>query len=175
VTRLHVTCLNKKRSIQVACDISLKFQWLLLVCEVKVEVPTNTWKYNLFLSSHTLYHISSHLNVQAVRFHSSNSRISRIAGIVFVWRMVRMWLAVAVVLLFVGGFVEGKPHRILVDTDVDTDDFFALLYLLKLNTSQFKLEVYPSIKSMQHFLFLLLIFFFLHHSFWRSFICYFLT
>ncbi|GAU20045.1 hypothetical protein TSUD_381370, partial [Trifolium subterraneum] len=36
--------------------------------------------------------------------------------------------------------VEGKPSRILLDTDVDTDDFFALLYLLKLNRSEFKLE-----------------------------------
>ncbi|XP_061367961.1 nucleoside hydrolase 3-like [Gastrolobium bilobum] len=36
--------------------------------------------------------------------------------------------------------VEGRPHRILVDTDVDTDDFFALLYLLKLNRSEFELE-----------------------------------
>ncbi|CAK7332913.1 unnamed protein product [Dovyalis caffra] len=36
--------------------------------------------------------------------------------------------------------VEGKPHRILLDTDVDTDDFFALLYLLKLNRSEFELE-----------------------------------
>ena len=40
-----------------------------------------------------------------------------------------------------GVTVEGKPHRILLDTDVDTDDFFALLYLLKLNRSQFELEV----------------------------------
>ncbi|XP_010558509.1 PREDICTED: uncharacterized protein LOC104827126 isoform X2 [Tarenaya hassleriana] len=32
------------------------------------------------------------------------------------------------------------PHRILLDTDVDTDDFFALLYLLKLNRSEFSLE-----------------------------------
>jgi len=55
--------------------------------------------------------------------------------------MVRMLVAVAVVLLIVGGCVEGKPHRILVDTDVGTDDLFALLYLIKLNTSQFKLEV----------------------------------
>jgi len=52
-----------------------------------------------------------------------------------------MLVAVAVVLLIVGGCVEGKPHRILVDTDVGTDDLFALLYLIKLNTSQFKLEV----------------------------------
>ncbi|PNX79020.1 pyrimidine-specific ribonucleoside hydrolase rihA, partial [Trifolium pratense] len=36
--------------------------------------------------------------------------------------------------------VDGKPRRILLDTDVDTDDFFALLYLLKLNRSEFKLE-----------------------------------
>ncbi|WJX90534.1 Nucleoside hydrolase 3 [Trifolium repens] len=35
---------------------------------------------------------------------------------------------------------EGNPHRIVVDTDVDTDDLFALLYLLKHNTSKFQLE-----------------------------------
>ncbi|KAK7856396.1 hypothetical protein CFP56_023734 [Quercus suber] len=32
------------------------------------------------------------------------------------------------------------PHRILLDTDVDTDDFLALLYLLKQNRSEFKVE-----------------------------------
>lgn len=37
--------------------------------------------------------------------------------------------------------VEGKPRRILLDTDVDTDDLFALLYLLKLNRLEFQLEV----------------------------------
>ncbi|TYI66937.1 hypothetical protein E1A91_D09G262100v1 [Gossypium mustelinum] len=36
--------------------------------------------------------------------------------------------------------VEAEPHRILLDTDADTDDFFALLYLLKLNRSEFRLE-----------------------------------
>ncbi|XP_027119895.1 nucleoside hydrolase 3-like [Coffea arabica] len=35
---------------------------------------------------------------------------------------------------------EGQPHRILLDTDVDTDDLFALLYLLKLNRSEFDLQ-----------------------------------
>ncbi|KAH7573651.1 hypothetical protein ACOSP7_007444 [Xanthoceras sorbifolium] len=55
------------------------------------------------------------------------------------------WVAV---ILFIGVLVleadlytvEGRPHRILLDTDVDTDDFFALLYLLKLNRSEFELE-----------------------------------
>ncbi|XP_004486297.1 nucleoside hydrolase 3-like [Cicer arietinum] len=53
---------------------------------------------------------------------------------------------VAFVLIISGIFgvglhsVEGKPQRILLDTDVDTDDFFALLYLLKLNRSEFQLE-----------------------------------
>ncbi|XP_031252044.1 uncharacterized protein LOC116109948 isoform X1 [Pistacia vera] len=56
------------------------------------------------------------------------------------------WLAIT---LIIGIFVvlgddfytvEGKPYRILMDTDVDTDDFFGLLYLLKLNRSEFKLE-----------------------------------
>ncbi|KAK7245735.1 hypothetical protein RIF29_40584 [Crotalaria pallida] len=36
--------------------------------------------------------------------------------------------------------VDGRPRRILLDTDADTDDFFALLYLLKLNRSEFQLE-----------------------------------
>ncbi|KAL9410422.1 hypothetical protein AB3S75_044227 [Citrus x aurantiifolia] len=37
--------------------------------------------------------------------------------------------------------VEGsRPYRILLDTDMDTDDFFALSFLLKLNRSEFHLE-----------------------------------
>ncbi|XP_075656193.1 nucleoside hydrolase 3-like [Castanea sativa] len=35
---------------------------------------------------------------------------------------------------------EGLPHRILLDTDVDTDDLLGLLYLLKLNRSEFNVE-----------------------------------
>ncbi|KZV36327.1 hypothetical protein F511_28769 [Dorcoceras hygrometricum] len=35
---------------------------------------------------------------------------------------------------------ERLPYRILLDTDVDTDDIFALLYLLKLNRSEFDLQ-----------------------------------
>ncbi|KAI4304119.1 hypothetical protein MLD38_039674 [Melastoma candidum] len=50
-----------------------------------------------------------------------------------------------VVLLAIGVLggveVDCVPHRILLDTDVDTDDFFALLYLLKLKRSEFELEV----------------------------------
>ncbi|KAI4304120.1 hypothetical protein MLD38_039674 [Melastoma candidum] len=49
-----------------------------------------------------------------------------------------------VVLLAIGVLggveVDCVPHRILLDTDVDTDDFFALLYLLKLKRSEFELE-----------------------------------
>jgi hypothetical protein len=33
------------------------------------------------------------------------------------------------------------PRRILVDTDMDTDELFAILYLLKLNRSEFDLKV----------------------------------
>ncbi|KAL2534577.1 inosine-uridine preferring nucleoside hydrolase family protein [Abeliophyllum distichum] len=36
--------------------------------------------------------------------------------------------------------VKGQPQRILLDTDMDTDDFFALLYLLKLNRSEIDLQ-----------------------------------
>ncbi|KAL6971381.1 hypothetical protein U1Q18_031058, partial [Sarracenia purpurea var. burkii] len=39
-----------------------------------------------------------------------------------------------------GGGGGGRRHRFLLDTDVDTDDFFALLYLLKLNRSEFDLQ-----------------------------------
>lgn len=62
----------------------------------------------------------------------------------------RFWLAVVLVISVTFGAalhnntVEGfsrTPRRILLDTDVDTDDFFALLYLLKLNRSEFQLEV----------------------------------
>lgn len=55
------------------------------------------------------------------------------------------WGVLVVLVVIIGGslqtVVEGRPHRILLDTDVDTDDFFALLYLLKLNRSEFQLEV----------------------------------
>ncbi|KAJ1395160.1 Ribonucleoside hydrolase-like [Sesbania bispinosa] len=55
----------------------------------------------------------------------------------------RNW--VALLLLIIGtalcsAVVECRPRRILVDTDVDTDDLFALLYLLKLNRSDFQFE-----------------------------------
>ncbi|KAJ6764116.1 INOSINE-URIDINE PREFERRING NUCLEOSIDE HYDROLASE FAMILY PROTEIN [Salix koriyanagi] len=61
--------------------------------------------------------------------------------------MLQRYLLAAVVLINALELVRanlytdgGKPHRILLDTDVDTDDFFALLYLLKLNRSEFELE-----------------------------------
>ncbi|XP_004296774.1 PREDICTED: uncharacterized protein LOC101313205 isoform X1 [Fragaria vesca subsp. vesca] len=54
------------------------------------------------------------------------------------------WGVLVVLVVVIGGnlqtVVEGSPRRILLDTDVDTDDFFALLYLLKLNRSEFQLE-----------------------------------
>ncbi|KAH9619613.1 hypothetical protein KSS87_004136 [Heliosperma pusillum] len=50
-----------------------------------------------------------------------------------------VWLCILIILS--GAIASTYPHRILVDTDVDTDDIFALLYLLKLNTSEFDLKV----------------------------------
>ncbi|CAN6337636.1 unnamed protein product [Urochloa humidicola] len=48
---------------------------------------------------------------------------------------------VAVFFVISGGAAEAAPpHRILVDTDMDTDDLFALLYLLKQNRSEFDLK-----------------------------------
>ncbi|CAM8979495.1 unnamed protein product [Rhodiola kirilowii] len=56
------------------------------------------------------------------------------------------WLTVLVVFLSVAEIsvvkwgADGYSRRLLVDTDVDTDDFFAILYLLKLNRSEFDLQ-----------------------------------
>ncbi|KAF5815533.1 putative ribonucleoside hydrolase [Helianthus annuus] len=36
---------------------------------------------------------------------------------------------------------RGLSYRAILDTDVDTDDLFALLYLLKSNRSEFNLQV----------------------------------
>ncbi|TMW86722.1 hypothetical protein EJD97_020960 [Solanum chilense] len=46
------------------------------------------------------------------------------------------------ILLFIPIFFNGMEslNRILLDTDVDTDDFFALLYILKLNRSEIDLK-----------------------------------
>ncbi|XP_019701763.1 nucleoside hydrolase 3-like isoform X2 [Elaeis guineensis] len=60
-------------------------------------------------------------------------------------RMVRRSLCMLVALLGVLGLmgsvvVDARPRRILLDTDVDTDDLFALLYLLKQNRSEFDLK-----------------------------------
>ncbi|XP_019437337.1 PREDICTED: uncharacterized protein LOC109343475 isoform X2 [Lupinus angustifolius] len=59
----------------------------------------------------------------------------------------RFWIALVLIIATSVGVClcssvdyDQKPHRILLDTDVDTDDLFALFYLLKLNTSQFQLE-----------------------------------
>ncbi|KAJ6725354.1 INOSINE-URIDINE PREFERRING NUCLEOSIDE HYDROLASE FAMILY PROTEIN [Salix purpurea] len=58
-----------------------------------------------------------------------------------------LWVLLAMVSIIglIAGFgylchAEGKPHRIVLDTDVDTDDLLALFYLLKLNRSEFELE-----------------------------------
>ncbi|KAJ6764117.1 INOSINE-URIDINE PREFERRING NUCLEOSIDE HYDROLASE FAMILY PROTEIN [Salix koriyanagi] len=58
-----------------------------------------------------------------------------------------LWVLLAMVNIIglIAGFdylchAEGKPHRIVLDTDVDTDDLLALFYLLKLNRSEFELE-----------------------------------
>lgn len=57
----------------------------------------------------------------------------------------KFWIIILVLVVVVFGAkvyaVPAKPRRILLDTDVDTDDFFALLYLLKLNRLEFELEV----------------------------------
>lgn len=74
----------------------------------------------------------------------------------FDW-LVQMLVVVGSVLVVIGASnlrtVEGRPHRILFDTDVDTDDLFGLLYILKLNRSEFELEVSSSSNIHDHQLF----------------------
>jgi hypothetical protein len=54
----------------------------------------------------------------------------------------RPWAAAALVVLFaVAAAAAPAPRRILVDTDMDTDDLFALLYILKQDRSQFDVKV----------------------------------
>ncbi|KAK8555893.1 hypothetical protein V6N13_069971 [Hibiscus sabdariffa] len=59
------------------------------------------------------------------------------------WQLRKSWMVMILIIQVIGvrlHTVEAEPQRILLDTDVDTDDFFALLYLLKLNRSEFRLE-----------------------------------
>ncbi|XP_040379822.1 uncharacterized protein LOC102700802 isoform X1 [Oryza brachyantha] len=49
-------------------------------------------------------------------------------------------LLVAVAATVLAVATAAAPRRILVDTDMDTDDLFALLYLLKQNRSEFELK-----------------------------------
>ena len=39
------------------------------------------------------------------------------------------------------GAAAAAPRRLLVDTDMDTDDLLALLYILKQNRSEFDVKV----------------------------------
>ncbi|XP_057959765.1 nucleoside hydrolase 3 [Malania oleifera] len=58
------------------------------------------------------------------------------------WRRC-IWMNIVLISTFLGAnchSVGGWPRRILLDTDVDTDDFFAAFYLLKLNRSEFDLQ-----------------------------------
>ncbi|TVU19334.1 hypothetical protein EJB05_35478 [Eragrostis curvula] len=57
------------------------------------------------------------------------------------WRTpVSILMVLVAVVIVAGGAAEAAPQRILVDTDMDTDDLFALLYLLKQNRSEFELK-----------------------------------
>ncbi|CAN1768341.1 Nucleoside hydrolase 3 [Linum perenne] len=53
-----------------------------------------------------------------------------------------LWLVVAIVLsmLLISHTVEANPQRVLLDTDIDTEDLIALLYLLKINRSNIAVE-----------------------------------
>ncbi|XP_071740773.1 nucleoside hydrolase 3-like [Rutidosis leptorrhynchoides] len=54
--------------------------------------------------------------------------------------MVLCALIITITITITDTVCGGATHRIILDTDVDTDDFFAILYLLKLNRSEFDLK-----------------------------------
>ena len=58
--------------------------------------------------------------------------------------------AIALVSLFAVAGVAAAgapaPRRILVDTDMDTDDLLALMYILKQNRSEFELKVRAALR-----------------------------
>ena len=53
----------------------------------------------------------------------------------------RAGMAVAVLWLLAVAAAAPVPRRILVDTDMDTDDLLALLYILKHSRSEFDVKV----------------------------------
>ncbi|TVU19341.1 hypothetical protein EJB05_35485, partial [Eragrostis curvula] len=65
-------------------------------------------------------------------------------GTVVPWRAAAasILVVVAAVVIVAGGAKAGpqRRQRVLVDTDMDTDDLFALLYILKQNRSEFELK-----------------------------------
>ena len=50
-----------------------------------------------------------------------------------------------------GNQFKDRPRRILMDMDVDMDDFFGIFYLLKQNTSEFNLQVFSFSLFMVYF------------------------
>lgn len=63
------------------------------------------------------------------------------------------WVVLVLIAVVSGANLSvGKalPRRILLDSDVNTDDLFALLYLLKLNRSEFELEVISKFIRLVH-------------------------
>ncbi|CAL4893510.1 unnamed protein product [Urochloa decumbens] len=56
------------------------------------------------------------------------------------WTTAAVLVAAAAAAVAFGAAAEAGPQRILLDTDMDTDDLLALLYLLKQNRSEFDLK-----------------------------------
>ena len=61
------------------------------------------------------------------------------------WKMLHKMLIIIFWLVISMQLVDAHmPRRILIDTDMDTDELFAVLYLLKLNRSEYDLKVWLS-------------------------------
>ncbi|GJN14235.1 hypothetical protein PR202_gb01033 [Eleusine coracana subsp. coracana] len=58
------------------------------------------------------------------------------------WKTAAVLVVVVTVVVVAGGVTDAAPaRRILLDADMDKDDFFALFYILKQNRSEFELKV----------------------------------
>lgn len=75
--------------------------------------------------------------VHVQRKHKRKSRSIEIIQLLAVLPL----LMPASLLTLPASHATAKQHDILVDTDMDTDDFFAILYLLKQNKSEINLKV----------------------------------
>ncbi|KAI7725151.1 hypothetical protein M8C21_013897, partial [Ambrosia artemisiifolia] len=79
-------------------------------------------------------------NTQPIPSLSLSSLSLSLSNLIGTMEMLWLWWRTSLFAVIIAAFATARPYRILLDTDVDSDDFFAMLYLLKLNKSEFDLQ-----------------------------------